>query len=117
MITLLRYTRAMKTFIALLMLTAFAYAQPAAKPTTDTKSKVQVPAIPDKDRADFLLIQRDWMTTQKNYEDAFKREPIVTSLESKAKALAAICQDAGATFDPSKVQCVETPLKPEQVKK
>lgn len=81
--------------------------QDAAKVTPSVTNKIAIPAISDKDRASFLLVQRDWLTTQRQYEDAFKKEPVVAKYDSKAQELAKICQGAGYQFDAKDVQCVK----------
>jgi hypothetical protein len=68
------------------------------------------PSISDKDRADFLLSQRDWMSIQKTYEEAFNKEPAVVSFQAKAAQLQKTC--GALQFDMKTVQCVEPP-KPE----
>jgi len=75
-----------------------------------------VPTLADKDRADFLLIQRDWMATQKQYEDAFKREPIVGKYEAAIQKLNKECSDGGGQFNPQMVVCDHAVPKPEAAK-
>jgi hypothetical protein len=102
----------MKMIVCLLTLSVILRGQ-------DPKVKAEnkpVPVLSDKDKVDFLLVQRDWMAVQKQYEDAFKREPKVVEYEAKGQVLAKKCQEGGAQFNAQKVACELPPDKPASTK-
>jgi hypothetical protein len=104
----------MRYIIATLLLSiGLLYGQ--AKP--EAKDPPKLPAIQDKDRADFLLVQRDFLGVQKQYEDAFKNEPKVAQFNASLQKLQKECSDGGGQLDLQTVQCTAKPAPPAPEKK
>jgi hypothetical protein len=101
----------MKLFLTIaILMTGLGFAQDA-KVAPNVHAAKTLPTVADKDRAEFLLVQRDWLTLQRRYEEAFKKEPVAAKYESASQALAKTCADGGAQFNAETVQCVAAPTK------
>jgi hypothetical protein len=70
----------------------------------------KAPTLTDADRANFLLVQRDWINLQKNYEDAFKKEPVFVAFETQMKHMQEVC--GTSQFNQKTVQCEVPPPPP-----
>jgi len=105
----------MRLLIAFAFSTALLFSQTAAKPITPTPKVPVKVVVPDRERAEFLLLQRDWIAIQRQYDDAFKREPSVVKYNAETESFQKMCQDAGMQFDLKTVQCQDIP-KPEPAK-
>ena len=72
------------------------------------QDKMTAPVISDKDRANFLIVERGWSAVQKQYEAAFVKEPSVITFEAEAKKMHQVCGKVPKYhFDPQTVQCVK----------
>ena len=101
----------MRMFLTIaILMTAAGFAQDAKVAPTVHAAKT-LPTVADKDRAEFLLVQRDWLMLQRKYEEAFKKEPVAAKYETASQALAKVCTDGGAQFNAETVQCVAVPTK------
>ena len=81
----------------------------------DLKSKDSSP-LKAEDKVDFLLVQRDWISIQNQYQTSFKKEPAVVAYESKLVVMQKSCQDAKLRFDEQKVSCIAVPDPPKSSK-
>lgn len=110
----------MKTLSCLVvasLLLAVGFSQQANTPPAHKQEDKKTPVIGDKERADYLLAQRDWMEKQSQYAVSFAKEPVVQVFDKITVGLQTMCQAGGSQFNPGTAQCqVPTPVSAEAAK-